>query len=589
MGCDYLLSLPTDVLLQVVQELDVRDILALRQTCRYLAEFSRERSIWHDALYAHVLDKGLPVPGLREQSIVSLTAEHLEDLTHKALKFHRNWTSANPAWTRRIELFPIGLPERCSRTRTLAAHFIPGRGNQWLLTVTIYDQEGLPRRCAFHCWDILSDPPRCVAVMHRELVAGAVVNSDPSYPGILAISHRIDISSVAIYAIDFSGDDPESAFKLLKEFPSRRALVLFQGRALLATDSDQIVRLMNVDTGELQTELCVPLEHDDPTRPNEEQRCLGAVIFDHYIVTFCYRYTHLYSISCTAGDSGSKSRFPVASHKWPWRIDSLVACPRYSPRSDRGSYPLIDILMRFDSYYPWPVNILHHFVLPSNPDASWSHQYPGTPTHSSPAPASSPLTIPLGVATSAMPQMARSIDSPVRLFTPSNLMLGTRGTALWLDTQGNEGRQRIAGCILRPPTLSSGPSPPSTYVISFALAPQGEPTSATFVEAEGAAWVYSPAEGGSSTDAGTMVFHVQMEDDSWTKVEVDEEEGRIAVGTTCGKVLVFEYAPRERDSHGGNRREDKELIKAGGGADEEREIYEEGEDIKAFTERSEEA
>ena len=45
-------------------------------------------------------------------------------------------------------------------------------------------------------------------------------------------------------------------------------------------------------------------------------------------------------------------------------------------------------------------------------------------------------------------------------------------------------------------------------------------------------------------EEGPMVFHMQEEDDGWNRLALDEEEGRIAVGTVYGRVHLFEYAPQ---------------------------------------------
>jgi len=43
------------------------------------------------------------------------------------------------------------------------------------------------------------------------------------------------------------------------------------------------------------------------------------------------------------------------------------------------------------------------------------------------------------------------------------------------------------------------------------------------------------------TTMEVSVFNV-CEDDAWTRVAIDEEEGRVAIGRVDGTIMVFEYA-----------------------------------------------
>jgi len=181
--------LPADILLQIFAEVCVRDILALRQTCKFLDAFSRERSVWHSALDVNVLRQGLPLPGLRGRSLECMSAEQLEHVTVNALHLRHNWTSHRPLYKRKVDIFPPGIPFT-SRARNLAVHYLPGRESRWLLTITFYDQSSAPREYLIHCWDVIANPPWCVGTLRCVGMTGATVNSDPSNPGVLALTRR---------------------------------------------------------------------------------------------------------------------------------------------------------------------------------------------------------------------------------------------------------------------------------------------------------------------------------------------------------------------------------------------------------------
>lgn len=136
--------------------------------------------------------------------------------------------------------------------------------------------------------------------------------------------------------------------------------------------------------------------------------------------------------------------------------------------------------------------------------------------------------------------MAHSLPSPLRLFTPSDMVLGRYGTAVCIDAQtdpnspsqaGDHG-QRIVGMVLSDPLAD-----PAAYVTT-----QGDDRVSpghlnAGVDAHG------NEHGGEHGTRTTpmMQFHLQLRADGWSRLALDEEEGRIAVGSVDGKVTVFEY------------------------------------------------
>ncbi|KAH9926982.1 uncharacterized protein B0H18DRAFT_1210872 [Fomitopsis serialis] len=502
-------TLPTDILVLVLRHLGVYGILALRQSCKALEALTRSRTVWHDALHAHVLARGLPLPGLHARPLSTLTAVELEKLTLRALALLRNWTSAHPRSTRSIELVPPGIPAG-ARARNLAVHYLPGREGRYLLTITFYDEPAAPRKV--------------VATLRCMNLTGANVNTDPNHPGILAITQRwpSDAVTTCIFSIDFSVRDPHAPFLPLQEFASFRFPLALEGSVFAASGPDNIVRVIDVEAGCVRAALRVPHEHDDPTLRNEDQRCMGAVFLPRHVLTFCRQWIHLYELPPVPPTIPPNNALhappaacdPLASHKWQWRIDSLVVASRL-PACDAGAagwtrsggeggdaaFPSIDVLIRFDTWFPWPVNILHHTAATPYLHAD------GAPT------------------------MAHSIPSPIRLFTPSDMVLGRRGTALWLDAQAYDGGpaqagdhgQRVAGKVL-----------PVTGALGGRATGEGE--GAVGEEGEPDRWH-------GEERAQTMTFHMQEDDDGWNKLALDEEEGRVAVGTVDGRVHLFEYAP----------------------------------------------
>jgi hypothetical protein len=93
------------------------------------------------------------------------------------------------------------------------------------------------------------------------------------------------------------------------------------------------------------------------------------------------------------------------------------------------------------------------------------------------------------------------------------MVLGSYGTALWIDSHTEdyfdhavEG-QRLAGTLFT--AIESGGE-------VVALNDQGAAATAS------------------------MVYHVR-EDDGWVRIAIEEEEGKIAVGTSTAEITIFEY------------------------------------------------
>ncbi|PBK69052.1 hypothetical protein ARMSODRAFT_886601, partial [Armillaria solidipes] len=131
--------------------------------------------------------------------------------------------------------------------------------------------------------------------------------------------------------------------------------------------------------------------------------------------------------------------------------------------------------------FPWPTNMLNHFVIYPNPPGSHS-LYNFTPIQ------------------------VQTISAPLRLFALSDMAIGEYNTVVWLDTdtesyflQASSG-QRLAGCVLS--AVNEGQV------------------------------VYMNASAIYNIHEGT----------SWTRVTLDERNGKIAIGTLDGRVIVLELA-----------------------------------------------
>jgi hypothetical protein len=143
--------------------------------------------------------------------------------------------------------------------------------------------------------------------------------------------------------------------------------------------------------------------------------------------------------------------------------------------------------------------MIHHFrLIPNN----------SYDTHISPSLCNPPYLFPPG------PILIQTISAPVRLFSITDMTIGSHGTFIWIDThiedfyeQSTQG-QRLAGRILDPVDNHD--------------------------ETDG----YDDT---ARTTAATSDYD-KHEVDTWTRVAIEEEQARIAIGSTEGEVVVLEYA-----------------------------------------------
>src|ERR1700761_5404388 len=75
-----------------------------------------------------------------------------------------------------------------------------------------------------------------------------------------------------------------------------------------------------------------------------------------------------YSLSSFRSGLGARVIEPVAFYTWQWRVDSvsLAYQPSWNVAAGGIAVSPINMLVRYASLFPWPVNALHHYVFPSD-------------------------------------------------------------------------------------------------------------------------------------------------------------------------------------------------------------------------------
>ena len=279
---------------------------------------------------------------------------------------------------------------------------------------------------------------------------------------------------------------------------------------------------------------------------------LRVQFFHDWVFVFRESVLELYFLPPSLVTNKARKIHPEAFYKWNFQINSLSVTERVSYVHDRAEkrcrvcdpqgfvtttavvgeetkdvkvvctcrYRPLSIAVRFDSYYPWPVNLLHHYVLHVTPE-----RFSAFNVHAPRVPFMLP------------PQLTHTIPSVVRLFGHSVLVLGRFGTLVWTDSEANNSEEvhgstqeyfaegigeRVAGRRLLlplPATLESQMSPVQDAGAAGTEVMQGS----------------APGEG-----MQTSVFSTRLTE-GWYSVALSESTGRIAIGDGEGNIELWDH------------------------------------------------
>jgi len=184
---------------------------------------------------------------------------------------------------------------------------------------------------------------------------------------------------------------------------------------------------------------------------------------------------------------------PAARHRWQYKVDSILI----SRPVDNSLDPIspAHLVLRYGSIHPWPVNLLHRYVLSSNDLFD-----PSLPV--------SRLNIPYNFP----PVASQVIGSPIRLMATYDMAVGSHGTIIYIDshTEGYFGHsnfgQRLAGTRIDGQLDNRG------------------------------------VGGDADPAARETSVYVVSEQDEWTRIALEEEEGKVAIGHIDGQITVLNYA-----------------------------------------------
>lgn len=482
-GLAILDALPEDVLFYTFTFISLHDILKMRQVSSAFSALTHSRSLWLDLLRRYIISQGIPIPGLEQRiqpdsaaSIDSLDASAIERCIRRALRLRRAWTSPEPTPTRHVTVHVPDDSESLGADhgdlwRIVSLRFC----GRYILSVSYTSGmapggERMP--LVFRSWD-LQEEPRCVSRMEVPFRSGFTWNKakrqGEQYVVLAIVPALADNFETQFFAL---GDD--GSFRLKCTNSSHGPLRALHGSTVLARHETDHLSLRDYNIDEPR---CLIM---NPHIVQPEDYLTSHLQGRHLFVIWARRLT-IYGLSempAVKPDGQPPVLEPLATCRWPWPIDSArLASQSTSGLTTFNGVPAIHIFLRFSSFLPWPVNMLHHYLLsPSLADPRQPY---------------------------AMPPQARvTIPSHVRLFSVGDIALGAHDMAVWIDNSTeDETGKRLAGALLKVPRDDEPES--DVQITTFDRTPMraAEP---------------------------------------WVNVEVDDREGRIAVGS-LGSFELYEY------------------------------------------------
>ncbi|KAI0262330.1 hypothetical protein BC834DRAFT_891874 [Gloeopeniophorella convolvens] len=509
-------ALPLDIFVIIVQHLDTKDVISLSETCKHLHFITSARAVWH-TLARHLIDSVIPFPP--SPPLTTLSSSALRELVLRSMVLRKRWVG-RPELSRRLTLAPSPARPRLLST---GLKFLLGRRYLFASLTPMEPVIGSDTDSPQHilqCMDF-GEPggkaeegelPKVVAWKRFAYPVNFVINERKDNHAVVAASSADNgIMTAYILSLDTSfasqrlwtpSDSVAAGFLTLNTFVVRGIALLLQGDILASGGAEGNIWLYNIHSGEL---LCELLDARAPSL-NETVK---VVLLPGLVIAVGYASIKLFELP-TFSRGKPQTIAPVATHVWRWRIDTVAAAPLMHSHAPTAR-PHINLWVRFGSWYPWPINMLHHYVL--------------HPRHD-------------GRGYALPPVLARYTYSALDLFAPSASALGPHGTALWTDSQTGEGEgqaraglQRIAGKVL--PSLL--------------------PADEEFMEHIGAE---EAVGAGLGVDAATammgdrydnsaaLVLRVITGDHAQAhQLAMDEETGRVAVAWSDGGIAVWDYMP----------------------------------------------
>ncbi|TFK37200.1 hypothetical protein BDQ12DRAFT_685499 [Crucibulum laeve] len=478
-----------DVLVYIFSFLEPPNILAMRQTCRRMFAVSHLRIVWTNACNTHILQKGYPFP---EIPLEKLSVPKLEKRTCHAYLLARKWLSEERGF--RAKKFI----DATSSTSVSDVRFVPGR-EDLLLTISksIWSVITL--------WDVSAEPrKRCEWSPRGAIFNGFSLNSNPSSEATMAISILKDgVQSVKILSIRQRKNGElmlENIFSVNTHFRP----INLEGDLLALSDEVSQIAIWNWRKGTYAT-LQHHVEEDAMFKGG---RCIQVLFAPKCILVIRARSIYLFSEPAMVypEDSESLIEHPIAQHSFGW-VDG-ISVVLTAPTDKSITSPSFTLLVRTESDDPWSAEEHTLDLYTLRPNLSF---IPSDSHH-----VSFPLEGSSSIPYLFPPTLATHVQSRRGSLRCPTVMLGRSGTSVWIEPHDRNVDGLVWDDYYAAPILSSDHAHEKLVAAVF----------------PGPLNPYVRKE---------VVAREILDNDlnNWTSLDYDEELGRIALGSSFGKVMIL--------------------------------------------------
>jgi hypothetical protein len=497
------MQIDDDVLLHILAFLRVPDVISARQTCKRMTLLSQFRSVWQTVCQDQVVTKCLPFVDTTTRPLSTMRQAELEARARRAYRLSQTWLSSRQSNT-------FFRPHKITSTRdthVFDIRFLPGHDATRFMTVS---KDIWYQICIWELDEQTSEVRKLLTWGPRGvIICSLVLNDDSNSEGTIAVSTlQNDAQCIVILSLMPEGDS-----YVLKEVASINAAshkpMLVHGDLLVTSDDFSTVLVWNWRTGEHAT-LQHPADDNGPFLHHDQ--CVQVVFSHNSVLVVRERTVHLFPMPNL--QSTSSPIDPLVSHPFTW-IDSIHVQVSVSPQSDPGSYPSISILCREEGENPWSTGTHYIHLYSIDPNPSYD--------------ASDPQSIPY----SFPPRLVARTVSKKGYSRCSQVILGARGTAVWIHPQDRSSTGLVSPDLfahvteLQRTVSTAGPAH-ETLMISAFPGPLFNEKSAA---------VSKTGSGDCVAVEGRPLWTNGLND--WSAIDYDESNGRIAIGTSQGKIMIM--------------------------------------------------
>ncbi|KAJ7635754.1 hypothetical protein DFH06DRAFT_1220338 [Mycena polygramma] len=495
-------DLPDDVVIYLYDLLEVPGILTLRQTCKRMQKISELRIVWTNACTHQILRHRYPFP---EVALDTLTVPALERHVRHAYLLGCRWLSGEPLRGCVHSEF-----EATSGTPVSDLRFVPGHAGNWLLLVSKSIWSIIT---VWEIFDSGAPPIKRFEWSRRDcLLLSFVLNDDPASSAVLAVS----IIQEGHTYIEILSLREEAGFRSLGTIDSPLTPVHFRGDMLVLCDPIDVSVVVNWRTG--ASALLQRPQDASQTAISLHDHCIQVVVGATYILVVRARSLTLFPNPPLTTDPPIVHA-PLALHSFGW-VDGVAVTtiigdsphPDSSSTSTSPPVPPLSILIRPEPDDPWAADDAHSL------DLYVLHPEPLLPNSTL-----RPYSFP--------PVRTARVASTRGSLQCSALHLGTHGSAVWIEPH-----DRSATGLLHDPF---GAVPLARQNERLVCAAFPGPLFRDLRETAGL----------ESSDSGEHEPVVVVgrtlrsnELNNWKALDYDEVRGRVAVGSTRGRITVLSLA-----------------------------------------------